>query len=97
MSSEDQKPEEKLEERLAVRVTKSEKQAFANKAKLEGKTTSQLLLHLVRKYIAEQSSGADEQMKVIEEKVTANVLSKVEELIKQQMGESPGSGAKTAA
>ncbi|MEH1780252.1 MAG: hypothetical protein V7L26_14240 [Nostoc sp.] len=79
--------EEKLDQRLAVRVTKTEKDIFEAKAKQEGKTASQALLLLVRQYISKGDVG-DERLRKVEEELAA---------IKKHLGELQASGMKIAS
>ncbi|BDA71629.1 hypothetical protein CAL7716_057950 [Calothrix sp. PCC 7716] len=48
------------DERLAVRISVIEKQQFKERAEVLGKTTSQLLLLLIRNYLNDDAIAADE-------------------------------------
>lgn len=82
--------EEKLEQRLALRITKSEKEAFMNKVKNEGRNPSQVLLSLVRQYLNDQDErlASDERIAKLEEQITS---------VQRQLGELCASGMKTAS
>jgi hypothetical protein len=79
--------EEKLEERLAVRLSRADKQAFVDKVREDGRTVSQVLLHLVREYINGEDKG-DERIARLEEEIA---------LIKKRLGELPASEMKIAS
>jgi uncharacterized protein (DUF1778 family) len=53
----------KADDRLAVRIPKPEKEALRNKAKLEGKSPSEVLLDLIRSYLKQETVRSDESIK----------------------------------
>ncbi|MBR8835771.1 MAG: hypothetical protein DSM106950_17570 [Stigonema ocellatum SAG 48.90 = DSM 106950] len=66
------------EKQLAVRVTPSEFDAFKDKAKMEGKSPSQVLLEFVLNYINQPTNlGVEARVRSLEEKMQE---------IQQQMG-----------
>ena len=66
------------EKQLAVRVTSSEFDAFKDKAKMEGKSPSQVLLEFVLSYIEQPTElGVEARVRSLEEKIQE---------LQQQMG-----------